>query len=335
MIIRKFCFFSLIALLFTGCGGDIKYPNVSHISVDVRLNRFYTDLFALNGDSSSSNIDALKSKYGSYLDLYSMQVIRVGSPSADDYAANLMKFVSYDANKDVVAATDSMIDGYGGLKGDLDNAFRYYKYYFPEVPVPDVYLHISGFNQSMFIDSAFVSISVEKYLGSQCRFYQWLDIPQYLRKSMVPQKIVPDVMKAMLYAWQPDESGSENLLHQMIYQGKVLYAVKSMMPDLKDTLLFDFTDRQLKWARKNEAQVWSYVVENKYLYGSNRLDVQKFIGEAPFTSFFGQDSPGKAILYNAYQIVKEYMKHDETITLKELFETSDAQKILLKSRYRP
>jgi hypothetical protein len=331
---KEFLLFAFAAVL-SSCVRDIKYPNVSHINSDIKVIPFYSDLFAITSDSATGEINALKNRYGSYLDLYSSQIIKVGSPNSDDYNFNLMKFVGYEANQEVVAACDSMLDSYRGLKKDLDKAFKYYQYHFPEVPVPDVYLHISGFNQSLFIDSAFVSISVEKYLGAGCRFYKWLDVPMYLRGAMTRERIVPDVMRAMFYAWQPNEDDSEKLLSQMIYQGKVLYGIKSMMPELPDSLLFGFTRRQLKWCEKHESQVWSYVVENKYLFGTNRLDNQKFIGEAPFTSFFGQDSPGKALLYNAYQIVKQYMKQDETLTLHSLFGNGDSQQILSKSRYRP
>ena len=324
----------LAALLFS-CDRDIKYPNVSNVDVEIKVIPFYSDLFAISQGQETEGVLHLKEKYGDYLQLYSSQVIKVGSVDDAQYESNLMKFVQYEPNQEVLAACDSMVAGYPHLSDDLSQAFKYFKYHFPEIPVPDVYLHLSGFNQSMFIDSSFVSISVEKYLGADCRFYQWLEVPVYLRSAMTPEKMVPDVMKAMLYAWHPDSSKSDNLLSQMIYQGKVLYGVKSMMPDLPDSLLFDFTAKQLKWCRNYEADMWSYIVEKKHLYGTNRLDIQKFIGDSPFTSFYGQDSPGRAILYNAFQIVKAYMAQDESLTLRSLFENTNAQEILLKSRYRP
>ncbi len=328
---RIFLLLGLIALLLS-CERDIKYPNVSNIDVSVKVIPFYSDLFT---KQEQPDIENLKQKYGTYLDLYSSQIIKVGSPNDEHYKENLYKFVHYEPNQEVLAACDSMIDNYPELSDEFTQAFKYFKYHFPDIPIPEVYLHLSGFNQSIFIDSTFVSISVEKYLGVGCRFYQWLEIPVYLRSAMTPQKMVPDVMKAMLYAWYPDISESENLLSQMVYQGKVLYGVKSMMPQMPDSLLFDFTAKQLKWCRNYESNMWSYVVENKYLYGTNRLDIQKFIGDGPFTSFYGQESPGRALLYNSYQIVKAYMKQDETLTLSHLFENANAQDILLKSRYRP
>ncbi len=324
----------LAALLFS-CGRDIKYPNVSNVDVEIKVIPFYSDLFAISQGQETEGVLHLKEKYGDYLQLYSSQVIKVGSVDDEQYVSNLMKFVQYEPNQEVLAACDSMVAGYPRLSDDLSQAFKYFKYHFPEIPVPQVYLHLSGFNQSMFIDSSFISISVEKYLGADCRFYQWLEVPVYLRSAMTPEKMVPDVMKAMLYAWLPDGSESENLLGKMIYQGKVLYGVKSMMPELPDSLLFDFSARQLKWCRNYEADMWSYVVEKKYLYGTNRLDIQKFIGESPFTSHYGTDSPGRAILYNAFQIVKAYMQQDESLTLQDLFNNHNAQDILIKARYRP
>lgn len=323
------------AFLMVSCTGGMKYPNVSNIEVDVEVIHFYSDFFGLPQNPSRSDIDALESKYGSYLDLYSNQVIKIGSVDSDDYIQNLMRFVQYEPNQEVIAACDSMVAGYPSLKKDLEDSFRYFKYHFPSIAIPNVYLHISGFNQSMFVDSSFVSVSIEKYLGEECRFYKWLEVPFYLRRGMKPDKIVPDVMKAMFYGWFPDVSDSNSLLSQMIYQAKVLYGVKSMMPRLSDADLFGYTSAELKWCRKYEAMMWASVVENKHLYGTNRLDIQKYIGESPFTTFFGQESPGRAILYDAYQIVVSYMKQNENVTLKQLFEIDDAQKILMGARYRP
>ncbi len=331
---RYFLLSGLVTLLLS-CGSDIKYADVSNIDVNVSVIPFYSDLFAISPDGEPMDIEFLKEKYGHYLELYSSQVIKVGSVDEAQYSDNLMKFVQYEPNQEVLSACDSVVAGYPGLADDLSQAFKDFKYYFPEIPVPEVYLHLSGFNQSIFIDSALVSISIEKYLGFDCRFYQWLEIPVYLRNGMTPSKMVPDVMKAMLYAWFPDSSNSENLLSQMVYQGKVLYGVKSLMPNMSDSLLFDFTAKQLKWCKNYESEMWQYVVEKKYLYGTNRLDIQKFIGESPFTSFYGKDSPGRAILYNAFQMVKSYMNQNETLTLRDLFANNNAQDILLKSRYRP
>lgn len=327
----------LLTLLLLGLWacGDVRYPNVKHIEVSLQLDTFYRNLFQLSTDTSETSLAQLKQNYGDYLDLYSAQIIKVGSIHDLDYRENLYRFLDYGPNAEVLASCDSMLAGYPALSAELTMGFKYMKFYFPDIEVPEVYLHLSGFNQNIFLDSAFVSVSVEKYLGSDSRYYEWLGIPNYLRAQMKPGKIVPDVLKAMLYAWRPDESGREDLLGQMIYQGKVLYALHHFLPNVSEADYMGFTPAQLKWCKAYESMMWSYVIENKYLYGTNRLNNQKFIGESPYTSFYGQESPGKALLYNAVQIVKLYMKQMPETTLDELFNQTDAQVILQKSRYRP
>lgn len=48
-------------------------------------------------------------------------------------------------------------------------------------------------------------------------------------------------------------------------------------------------------------------LEHKLLYSTAMLDRSKIVNEAPFTSYFGNKSPGRAAIYCAYNIVRAYM----------------------------
>jgi len=221
------------------------------------------------------------------------------------------------------------------LNEELSQAFRYLKYYFPEHNIPDIYLHISGFNQSIVVDSAWLSISVEKYLGADCEFYEWLSTPVYLRHKMIPEKIVPDVMKAIAMTDFPGKKQNEDVISHMIHEGKLLYFIKSMIPDIQDSLLFDYNEKQLDWCQNSEAGLWAGMVERKHLYNSERMVIQKYVGDGPFSYYFGQESPGRAAVFLGYRIVEAYMKEHPELTVFQLMHETDGHKILRLSRYRP
>ncbi len=332
---RKYFFIIASALLVWGCNKGVDVPDVSHISVDIEVKPFYQDLFALNVNELPVQFPAIEEKYGRFMDAYSQKIIGIGDPKDPKYLDYLKSFLEYDANQDVLEKCNAQFKDIAPLENELSQAFRYLKYYFPEQNIPDVYLHISGFNQSIVVDSTWLSISVEKYLGADCEFYEWLSIPVYLRTKMIPERMVPDVMKAIALTNFSEKEQNDDVITQMIHEGKLLYFIKSMIPDIQDSLLFDFNEKQLNWCQKSESGLWAGMVERKHLYNSERMVIQKYVGDGPFSYYFGQESPGKAAVFIGYRIVKAYMKEHPEITLFHLMHETDAHKILRLSRYRP
>ena len=333
----KYISFVLIitAAIFSSCSDSRKTPDVDNIDVNFKLIPFYKDLSEISPDSIEQELPALKSKYGNYLKAVSVKVLRIGSPDDKDYANNLKEFLKYDANRDVFRKIDSLYPDINTFKPDIEQAFKYYKYYFPEKDCPDVYFHISGFNQSIVVDSAWLSVSIEKYLGANCIFYKWLEVYNYLRRSMIPQKVVPDIMKAIALTSFPFQPDKYNLLNNMIYHGKILYFVRQTCPNLPDTLLFDFTEKQLEWTENFEADIWGYMIEQKHLFSTDHMVIQKYIGDGPFNSYLGEKSPGKIGTYMGYKIIERYMIKNPEMTLQKLMTEQNGQKILSGSGYSP
>lgn len=312
-----------------------KSPDVKGIEVDFELIPFYEELFAIAPDNFQYEAERMKEKYGSYLEAYSMGIIRIGSTEDEDFVGNMSFFLGYEPNKEVLDTVNVVFNDREALRKKLEMAFKHYKYYFPEAIIPDVYLHISGFNQSIVIDSAWVSISLEKYLGRDCDFYERLALPVYLRRYMSPEKVVPDVMLSIGMTEYPYFSKTDDLINQMVYEGKMRYFVKHMIPDIPDTTLFDFTTVQMEWVGNNEKEMWQMIVEQKHLFDNDRMVLQRYIGKSPFTYYLGQESPGGAAIYLGYRIVESYMNRFPGSTLADLMEISDGNLILKEARYNP
>jgi hypothetical protein len=333
----KHILWSLVTLILIGlaCSRGPKAPDVSHIEVDFELIPFYEDLFAIHPDSFAREAESFKVRYGQYLEAYSMGVIAAGSTEDPDFVKNMQFFLAYEPNQEVLDSCRLVFGDTAPLQEELESAFKYYKYYFPQQEVPDVYLHISGFNQSVVVDSSWVSVSVEKYLGSDCIFYEWLTIPVYLRRRMSPEKVVPDVLMALLMTQYAYNDSVDDLLNQMIYEGQLRYFVRKMIPDIADTTLFDYSSQHLDWVRNNEKRMWSTIVEDKHLFSTDRMTLQRFVGKSPFTYYFGPDSPGGVGIFIGYRIVEAYMKRHPETTLKELMEMKDGRMFFQSARYQP
>ena len=121
----------------------------------------------------------------------------------------------------------------------LSDAFSRYHADFPDYTIPHVVSCISGFNQSIIIADSLLAISLDKYLGSDDEFYLLLypPVPEYLRRVMQPGKITSDAMLAWIITEFDYNDTKDNLLSQMIFNGRAMYYVHRIIPDIPDTLL--------------------------------------------------------------------------------------------------
>jgi hypothetical protein len=332
---RNILFIFLFTTIFVACSKQSRPPKVDHIEVDFSLIPFFKDFHSIHPDSLGNELERLKLEYGQFIDAYGAGVIGAGMSDEEGFLWKLASFLAYEPNQEVFDTCLYVFNDLDALKLEFEDAFRYYKYYFPEKSVPDVYMHISGFNQSILVDSSWVSVSVEKYLGRDKMFYEWLSIPVYLRRKMAPEKVVPDVMKALAMSEYLYNDSIDDVMNQMLYHGRLLYFVKQMVPFINDTLLFDYSPEQLGWVRNYEKTMWSTMVERKHLFSSERMTLQRYIGDTPFTFFFGQDSPGRTGQFIGYQIVNAYMRRNPEVTLGEMMKMENGHDLFRAAGYRP
>lgn len=323
------------SMLLSGCSGEFRHPDVSAREVRLHVKPFYKDMMEGGAESPSELSKDLYGKYGSFYSDFCKYELRIGEPCSALSDSLLGCFLSQPENAEVMAACDSVY-GKLDLDADISDAFSCFGVLFPQRPVPgNVFCHFSFFNSGILVDSAYVSFAIERYLGSDCRFYEWLELPVYARRNRRADFIVSDLVKAWILSTMPETSGKQDVLTSIIYQAKVLYALHCCIPSIDEATLFGMTKDEVKWCAANESNMWGCLVERKLLYSTDLLDRNKIVNDAPFTFFFGNNSPGRAALYCGYNIVRGYMKSHPDVTPEELMAISDAQSILQGSKYNP
>ena len=327
----------LVLTVTPSCRRNHYKVDISGIGAAVRIKRLELDLFSGSPAQIAGNIPALKNKYNGFLQLFSY-VINIGSTDDPLWSDNLVRFCTDKFNNEIYASTIKVFPEIREIEQGLTDAFRHYLYYFPEKKVPGVYTCISSFNNSIIVGDSALGISLDRYLGSDCKYYPQLQLYKYQMLKMNPGNIVPDCM----YAWAASEwdyktmgYSPDNVLAEMIHEGKLLYFVKSMLPETKDELIFGFTPDQLKYCITNENQMWRYLVEYNFLFNTEQLTKRKLIGEAPFTSYFSKESPGRAAVWMGFRIVESYMRKNGNIRLGDLMKNTDFQGIMEGARYNP
>ena len=185
-------------------------------------------------------------------------------------------------------------------------------------------------NRVIYSDSL-LFISLDSFLGDT--FYP--DLPKYISANMTKQHLIIDVSTKILekFVRKPID---RTLLSEMIYHGKIIYLNKFFNADEKDFIQFRSTKEKLVWANENERNIWSFFIENDFLFSTKNDLKSRFILFAPFSKFnldIDKQSPGSIGKWLGYKIVNSYMKNNN-LDVKSLL-NEDYYEIFIKSKYKP
>lgn len=221
------------------------------------------------------------------------------------------------------------------VEGELADAMQHFKYYFPNSVDYNYYSYISGLDIAYPIKVADnnIIIGLDLFLG-ETKVYNLSGFPKYKSIWFKEESIVPSAMSELASGLLPESDLSAKLLHQFIEQGKRLYFVNAMIPTISDTLLLRYTQGQYDWCNKNEARLWSLMIENQFLFKNDKAIQKKFMEDGPFTSILSTSAPARLGHFIGWKIVEEYMANND-VSLISLIEEDDDQKILKKSKYKP
>jgi hypothetical protein len=336
MILKtKYINFLLLFFSLASCHRNPLNINVSGIDLTLNIKRLDQDLFMVTPENYVKVIPELTKKYDPFFNIYNEEILAIGNSRDSLYAGYLMTFLRDSMILKTKLKSDSVFSNFRPFASQLELAFKHCKYYYPDLQAPTIYTYLSGFNQPIVTLPGALGISLDNFLGSGCRFYKQLGTFEYKRRNMNPQKLVYDAM----YGWASQQfeykGNTQNLISEMIYQGKLLYFLDALIPNGPDSLKIGYSNEQIKWCMAHEKEMWSYLISKKMLFSGDRMELVRFLNPAPFTTPFGQKSPGRTGAWLGWQIVKTYLQKNPEITLRKLIEENDYHKILNESGYSP
>jgi hypothetical protein len=325
----------VFSVFYHACKKDPYHTDIAGIEMDLKISRFEKDLFSLDFDSLPAAIPVLKSRYGDFFDIFNYRIINIGGSDMVTYPDYLKSFLTDYLNNEVYRLTMEVFPDLGELQSQLNDAFRRYRYHFPDMQIPKVYSFISRFNQSIVTSDALLAVGLDNYLGRDTEFYKRLARHQYQINNMYPAKIPSDCLLGWGITEFEYNDSVDNVLSNMIYHGRNAYFAKWMLPEQPDSMIMGFTAAQMRFCRNNESRMWEYLVEEKVLFETDRMAIQKFTGSGPFTADFTRESPARAAVWLGWKIVEDYMRHNSRLSLQDLMNENDYQKILTLSKYNP
>ncbi|MBP6687570.1 MAG: hypothetical protein KA160_06895 [Lacibacter sp.] len=338
-----------LIVTFIACTNETDAPNVSGIKVDLKVERFEQDLFAIDSNAAKQGLFQLQQKYPAFLPLFINHVLGLG-PLAD---SNSLAFEGskrfLHLNKPVFEASQKLYKNFTGTGEELKNGFQYVKYYFPGHTIPTIITTIGPMDalapmsnnepSPNYIGENFLAIGLQFYLGKDYSIYNdpgYISsiAPQYRSRRFSKEFIAADVFTLVIDDLYPDSSNRYPLIERFVEKGKRLYLLNQFLPNSNDTLLIGYTGNQLNWCKENERSIYNFFIQQNLLYEIDPSRIQNYITDGPTTQGMPEQSPGNIGAFLGWEIIKSYMKKNPDVTLKQLMKTTN-KTIFNESDYKP
>ena len=328
-----------VLLIVSGCSNDPLQVDISGIEVNLNTIRLDEAVFNADWKTPEKTNEDLYARYGEYYQFYAQFILNnqmdINDPKMGRYMAG---FAGDKTMRDFYNAIENL---YGGKKlvpyiKEYEKAFKYYRFYFPDEAIPDLFTFQSGFNYKVVPNDTLLGLGLEWYIGSENELIKRLSgqvFPAYEKAKMLPEYLVIDGVKGFLKVKYQEKMTMENLLSVMVFYGKIMYLTDAMLHDKPDALKMNYTKEEWKWCEENEKLIWIYLAENNLLFNSSMRDISKWVNDGPFTSGLPQESPSRVGIWIGWQMVRQYMKKHPETTLNQLMEIEDEGLIL--NNYKP
>jgi hypothetical protein len=329
----------LCLLLFFSCNNNKNIPDVSGIKVDLPIERFEQSFFTIDSNDISGGLKKIQQRYPDFYPDFMREIL--GVSGVDTNAATLL--VTREFLIGYLPVYETLTTKYKNitwLQKELEKAFQFVKYYFPEYKTGKAITFIGPFDApGTALTKSGLAIGLHQYAGKDFPVYQSTIgqqlYPTYISRRFEPEYITANCMKSIVQDLFPDNSTGKGLIEQMIAKGKQWWLLDKFMPEAPDSVKTVYTQKQLEWCREYEGLIWQTIITNeKDIHTIEPVAIQNYIGDAPFTPNMPAASPGNIGQWVGLQIVKKFAEKNPGMKPREIME-ADAKRILEEAKYKP
>lgn len=338
-IILKNLLFFVPLLGFIACKKDRLDIDTSKVQVTpVSFKRLDKDVFLLKADNIADKTKEYQNKYHSFYNRYISAIVNNGGIVDSLYSQSLLKFIG---DKDMAAVNKDIMKNYsdndiGLLEDELTECVKRYKYFFPDRKIPAQFVtFMSGFNYNVVYVDSTLGIGLEMYLGNDYKYYSALQLPKFKTRTMSKEHLLTDAVRGWMITEFDNADPVNNLLNHMVFYGKTFYLCDALLPHVNDSIKIGYSTPQMRYCKEYEKNLWGFMIKDNKLYENDLKTIAEFTNDGPFTASISKECPPRIAMWIGWQIVRSYMEHNEEVTLEQLMNEKDAQKILSKSKYKP
>jgi len=337
--IFKFLILTLIVNFLTSCEHNQLDIDTSKVQLEpIIFKRLDKDVFSLTPENASSKMVLYQKKYADFYTRYISSIVNNGGKVDSLYSQTLLRFIN---NQDIKNAYSDLTKTYTDndvelLGDDMTEAVKRFKVFFPKRKTPQQFVtFMSGFQYNVVYVDSTLGIGLDMYLGSNNPFYNMMELPKFRTRTMNKEHVLSDAVRGWIITEFDNADPVNNLLNHMIFYGKIFYVCDALLPNVQDSIKMGYTTAQMEYLGKYEKNVWGFFAKDNKLYDNDMKLVSEFTSDGPFTRAISKECPPRVAMWLGQQIVKSYMEHNQDVTLEDLMNEKDAQKILSKSKYKP
>lgn len=328
--IKYIVLISIIIGVFIQCDSDPLNVKIDNEAIDLNLSRMEEDLLGQNDKPINQLNKELLSKYSSLYEVFVSKMIVEGSVHDPAVGVRLDQFRHDSVINAIYNDIQIEFGDFEKYKKELEEAFSYYNYYFPDSVLPSIITFYSNFNAKIFPANNSLAIGLDMYLGSENQYVKKIPLdmlPQFIKEDMNEKFLVSDAMKYWLLNRYYDENIGDDFASKIIELGKIMYLLDAMLPNVNDDIKINYTEKELKWVVEHEENIWKTLVDEKILYTKNPMIINQYIVDGPFTKGLPDVSPSKVGIWVGWQIVRDYVRENDVDVLS-LLKEKNSLKIL-------
>lgn len=326
----------IAAAAFIGCTKQRVYFPKDLEPQPVEIIRFDNALINVNPQSVITDIRLLYHDYPTFMPFFVENILGIPTNDTAYLAQQLPLFLEDTVYgfKQTNEFERLLFASVEDIENSLANAFARVQYLYPEIPTPNIYFFISGFNASILFVDDDMAVGTDMYLGSDYEYYNRV-VHDYQKITMRKECIPVDVVSAHLFRYLPYTSTTSRLIDNMIYRGKIMYLLACIFDQTPPYEVMGYTKEQWDWCERNERAIWNLMMDKKDLFKTESLILTSYLNEGPFTGEISQNSPGRVGTWIGWRIAENFMNHHPEITIQQLIAEPNAEYILQESYYRP
>ena len=264
------------------------------------------DFFSLDTANIDLGLEKLKEKHGEFVKFYLLNILNDNRPLPLDMIAK--GFLSIP---ECYALEDSIRKVFPDLKfakPEIEKMLTYKKHFFGDkFPLKKIYTVHTFYKYGILTFDDQAVMGLDFFLGEDHVNYLTVEPlrPQYKRRTLNSMHM-SSTLAASIAEYIVSESSKASggkMIDQMLYEGKKFYVKACLMPETPDSIIYNFTDFQIKYCELGETALWEHLGKENLIFSSKKSDYQKYVTEGPFNPKI--DLPGNSGSWLGAQIVAQ------------------------------
>lgn len=304
--------------------------NTAKVNYEPVFLRLDKDLFN-SGLKDEQWLTNINSKYKDFSSIYFEEIMRIGNPANSMTAPLAERFTSDVIWRELQNTIEAEYPNMDTETQVMAEALKKYSVHFNETNIPELVAYNSGYNVGVYPSNEWLGVGLEWYCGTDHKVIDQLPadlFPEYKVQKMQRQYLVPNALKGFLYFKFQDQLANTNVLDRIVYAGKIHFLTDVLLSSVEPTTILNYSQAEYDWCEDNSILIWEYFLTNDLFYNEDPMQINKLVGDGPFTPGMPVESPGGVGNWVGYRMIAEFMDSNPDVSLEDLMNMKNNQVFL-------